>query len=61
VDLFEFEVWVGGDYFVWSVVEVFIFYGYVYYSDVGSFYDWRTVADFRVERARSKYQKQQYI
>jgi len=40
---------VGVDYFVWCVVEVFVFYGYVYYSYACSFYDGGAVADFGVD------------
>jgi len=36
---------VGVDYFVWCVVEVFVFYGYVDDSGSGSFYHGRTTAD----------------
>ena len=43
------SVWMRIDYFVWCVVEVFIFDSYVYYSDAGSSYDWTAVADFRVD------------
>jgi hypothetical protein len=41
-------MWVGADYFVWCVVEVLVFDGYVYYSYAGSFNDGGTVADFWV-------------
>lgn len=37
------------DYFVWCLIEVFVFDGYVHYSCAGSTYDWRAVAFFRVD------------
>ena len=39
----------GVDYFVWCLVEVFVFDGYVYDSYACSLYDWGAVADFWVD------------
>ena len=37
MDLFEFEVCVGVDYFVWGVVEAFVFDGNIYYAHFDPF------------------------
>jgi len=37
------------DYFVWRAVKVFVFYGYVHYSDASSSYHWAAATDFRVD------------
>ena len=49
MDLFEFQVWVGVDYFVGGAVHVFVFDGYVYYPHASPSDDGGTIADFRVD------------
>ena len=46
--LFQFEMGMCADYFVWCAVDVFVFNCYVDDSRSGSLYHWRAAADLLV-------------